>query len=179
MRPIATDQATTKYVGGPGVDDLMVEEGLEINPESGVVQKRLRSRWRPDDEERTALILGGDIVLDVMGSSLPPVRVLVSAPPVDATKVYATVDAVIATSQAVTIASLLADVAPELGVTIEVVRSWSDVDRKAVSEWLRAYGETPEGGTVPDWPTVLAPRDDTDPSYTDRVIDAAIEATEP
>jgi hypothetical protein len=160
MRPIETEAATHRYIGGPGIDDLHVEVFPEIDTEAGGFRRVMRSRWRPDETERTALLLGGDLVLDVMGSELAPVRLLVSAPPVDPERVFAQVDGVIATAQAVTIASLLAEIDPKLGVDIATVRAWSDDDRRAVSDWIRAWGETAAGGTLPAGPEVLYPKAD-------------------
>jgi hypothetical protein len=137
MRPIETQASDTTYVGGEGVDDLPTEVGVELDPQSGTILRRMRSRWRPDELERSALILGADVVLDVFGSAMPPVRVRVTAPATSLRKATETVDSVISVSIAYTIASVLAD----LGVkrSIEDIRAWSDDDRRAVSTWLAEH----------------------------------------
>lgn len=140
MRPIETPESDTRFVGGPGVDDLPVQVLTELQPESGLILRVNRARWRPDALERMAIALGGDVVVDVMGATLAPYRVLASTMPVGTPeRVYAAVDEILANGIAWSLSTTLG----ELGIakTIEEVRAWTEDDTKAVADWMAEHPE--------------------------------------
>lgn len=140
MRPIETPDTDTRFVGGPGIDDLPTQTLTELQPDSGLILRVNRARWRPDDDERMAIALGGDVVVDIFGATIAPYRVLASAVPVGTPdKVYAAVDEILARGVAWSLASTLADVGIEK--TIDEIRAWTEDDTKAVSVWMAAYPE--------------------------------------
>lgn len=155
MRPIDVPTADTRHIGGPGIDDLPTESILELNPDDGSLMKAHRSRWRPNEDERMAIALGGDVVLDIFSSSIPPVRVLATAIPVETPdKVYATFDAILARGVAWSISSTLADVGYPF--TIDQVAEWTTDQTKEVAEWMAARpgsGETVFGDLLDEWRT--------------------------
>lgn len=148
MRPIETPTTDTRFVGGPGIDDLPTETLLELNPDDGTLMRANRSRWRPDDNERMAIALGGDVVLDVFGTTLPPVRVLATALPVQSPeKVYAAVDAILARGVGWSLAATLGELGYE--VSLDTALGWSDTERAQIASWLADYPE--DEGRLAAW----------------------------
>lgn len=134
MRPINTPAATTRWIGAGDVGELPAETFLE---QDGTALVRVnRSRWRPDEAERAALALGGDVVLDVFGSQHPPVRILATVFPVDdADGVFGRVDTLLDTAVGLSIVGLLGSLGIE--TTLEEIGELDPGQTDAVAAWLR------------------------------------------
>ena len=137
MRPIATSTTSTLFTGDRerGVEDLPIEESIELAP-NGEIVNVLRSRWRLTDEERAAVMLGADLVLDVFGKALPPVRPTITAPPVsDPPKVFAILEAATRGATLISTAGLLGLVG--IRTDASVLSAWSELEIEDTAEWLK------------------------------------------
>ena len=141
MRPIDTPAADTRWIGAGDVGELRTETFLE--PQSGGVLVRVnRSRWRPDEAERAAIALGGDVVLDVFGSQLPPVRILASVFPVeDADAVFARIDALVTKATALAFVGILGLLG--IDATLEEIEGLDDEAATDLGAWLTGYQGDP------------------------------------
>lgn len=143
MRPISTPAADTRWIGAGDVGELPAETFLEP-AEGGALVRVNRSRWRPDEAERAAIALGGDVVLDVFGSAHPPVRILATVFPVDdADAVFGRIDALVGKATSLAFVAVLATLAIE--ATIEEIEALDDVEETALGEWLTGWHGRPIG----------------------------------
>lgn len=143
MRPIETPAASTRWIGGTGVDPLMTETVPELQADGTLVRIN-RSRWRPDEAERAAIALGADVVLDVFGSQHPPVRILATVFPVDDPDgVFARIDGLVGKATALAFVGLLVSLGIE--VSLAEIEALDDVEETALGEWLTGWHGRPCG----------------------------------
>lgn len=141
MRPIDTPTSDTRWTGSGDVGDLHAETMLEPT-EGGALVRVNRSRWRPTEEERAAIALGADIVLDVFGSVHPPVRVLATVFPVgEPDALFARVDALVEKATTLSLVALLSMV----GIEATLDELASEEDQSRVADWLTGWHGRPIG----------------------------------